>query len=57
MAIRFQLSNFDSGEDVLIMAYVVPDGVAHFFICDVVHVRDTKEGSVASHFKCLNSSL
>ena len=54
MAIPFQLSLFDNNEEVFIMAYFVPDGVAHFFICDVVHVRDAKDGSVASHFMCLN---
>ena len=57
MAIPFQLSLFDNGEEVFIMTYFVPDGVAHFLIFDVVHVRDAKNGSVASHFKCLDSLL
>ena len=57
MALPFQLSIFDSGEDVFIMAYFVLDGVPHFIICDVVHVRDANDGSVSSHFKRLNSSL
>ena len=51
MTIPFQLSLFDGGE------VFMPDGVMHFFICDEVNIRDAKDGSVASHFKCLDSLL
>ena len=30
---------FDNGEMVFIIAYRVPDGIVHFFNCDVVSVR------------------
>ena len=34
---------FDNGEMVFIMAYLVPDGIVHFFNCDVVSVRFGKD--------------
>ena len=57
MAISSLPSLVGDGEEVFITAYFVPDGVTHFFICDVGHVRDAKDSSVTSHFKCLDSSL
>ena len=54
MAISFQFSAFDDGEELFVWSNGCLDPVLDFFIGNVIFVRDAHDLSVASHLKSLD---